>query len=75
MVADRTCFMILSQCFVHVLKFQQIILGAHELLFLGAKDDFVIFASLCLCVSMARNIDWERVIAHSVAKMPIKPTH
>lgn len=67
--------MILSQCFVRVLKFQQNILGVHELLFHGAKDDFVIFVSLCLCVSMARKIDWERVIAHSVAIMPTKPGH
>lgn len=74
-IADITCFHIsaLLRGFLvlFMLKFQQkmLLFMWHDLLFSGAKDDSVIFVSLCLCVSVGRiiGLERERVIALSAA--------
>lgn len=55
-----------------MLNFEQnaLLFICRVLLFSGAKDDSVIFVSLCLCVSVGRiiGLESERVIALSAAQ-------
>lgn len=48
----------LFKCFVHVLQENIVLFMWYDLLFHGAKDDSVIFVSLCLCVFVARIRDF-----------------